>query len=366
MKRAAVTEPYLSLLASPRDETLDAHLLEENAEAGTSISSLRRSKRLKVRREDALQDLEDIVRPAAPGRPKHSPPSNKTVTVRIRSLGVTTIPPKLAHKAVKEPHPEPVGWRDAYDAIKDMRSRIDAPVDTMGCDMAQLKENDPKNKRFITLVSLMLSSQTKDEVVDAAVAKLQDAVGGTMSVDAIISASPSTVASAINKCGFWPSKTKYIKQAAQDLRDHFDSEVPKTMEELCSIKGIGPKMAFLILQFAWKINVGIGVDTHIHRITNRLRWHQPATTKAEATRYNLESWMPAELWPDINNVLVGFGQTVCRPDVPRCNECVLASKNLCPSAQITAAGSKAKSKSGHIPKVSVKIAIEGLPAVAIM
>ncbi|KAI6098010.1 hypothetical protein EDD16DRAFT_1665214 [Pisolithus croceorrhizus] len=94
----------------------------------------------------------------------------------------------------------------------------------MGCDQAQWKEQDPK---------------TKDEVTDAAVAKLRTAVGGSLSVDAVIAADEATISDAISKVRFWRRKTQYIKQAAQGLRDDFDSNVPK--------------MAFPALQAAWKL-----------------------------------------------------------------------------------------------------------------
>ncbi|KAH9890497.1 DNA glycosylase, partial [Cubamyces lactineus] len=240
--------------------------------------------------------------------------------------------PKTIPTALETPHPAPPRWREAYDAIKRMRSRIVAPVDTMGCDQAQLKETDPKNQRFSTLVSLMLSSQTKDEVTDAAVAKLREAVGGSLSVDAILQADESAISEAICKVGFWRRKTQYIKQAAQKLHDEFDGDVPKTADELCSLPGVGPKMAFLALQVAWKINAGIGVDVHVHRISNRLGWHKPPTKTPEETRLNLQSWLPVELHAEINHLLVGFGQTICLPVGPRCDQCELGDGS-CPSAR---------------------------------
>lgn len=154
----------------------------------------------------------------------------------------------------------------------------------------------------------MLSSQTKDEVTDAAVAKLRVALGGSITLEALLSAPETTVSEAISKVGFWRRKTGYIKQAALRLKDDFDGDVPKTVNELCSLPGVGPKMAFLCLQRAWDMyvlfdvftlkkilriliggcsNDGIGVDVHVHRITNRLRWHKPATKNPEETRYSL-------------------------------------------------------------------------------
>jgi endonuclease III len=122
----------------------------------------------------------------------------------------------------------------------------------------------------------MLSSQTKDEVTDTAVGKLRTALGGTLSLDGLLAAEEHIIADAINKVGFWrrktqsvPSslssyipfakrmewKTRYIRQAAQRLRDDFDSDVPKTVDELCSLPGVGPKMAFLCLHAAWDMFV---------------------------------------------------------------------------------------------------------------
>jgi len=119
----------------------------------------------------------------------------------------------------------------------------------------------------------MLSSQTKDEVTDAAVDKLRAALGGTLSLEALLAAEEQVIADAISKVGFWRRKTqfvptppshppriddrqrnvkpRYIRQAAQRLQGEFDSDVPKTVDELCSLPGVGPKMAFLCLHAAW-------------------------------------------------------------------------------------------------------------------
>jgi len=142
-----------------------------------------------------------------------------------------------------------------------------------------------QNQRFATLVSLMLSSQTKDEVTDAAVGKLRTALGGSLSVLAMLEADDTVISDAIAKVGFWRRKTqcvwflsprclfvhdddrvrlrlrfvcltfRYIKQTARRLHDDFDDDIPKTVDELCSLPGVGPKMAFLALQVAWKLYV---------------------------------------------------------------------------------------------------------------
>ncbi|KIL68495.1 hypothetical protein M378DRAFT_120602 [Amanita muscaria Koide BX008] len=285
-------------------------------------------------------DLEDI---AVPG--KSTIVENRKLRAPRKQKSIPT--------ALEKPHPTPERWREAYDTIKVMRSRVVAPVDTMGCDQAQFKETDPKNSRFATLVSLMLSSQTKDEVTDAAVSNLREALGGSLSVSAMIEANEAAISSAISKVGFWRRKTGYLKQTALRLREEFDSDVPKTVDELCSLPGVGPKMAFLALQVAWNLNVGIGVDVHVHRITNRLGWHKPPTKTPEETRLNLQSWLPVDLHPEINHLLVGFGQTVCLPVRPRCDSCLLSDNGLCPSAKVKAKSTPLRGKAPGTAQVQL-------------
>lgn len=83
---------------------------------------------------------------------------------------------------------------------------------------------------------------------------------------------------------------------------------------------------------AWGRDEGIGVDVHVHRITNLWGWHK--TKQPEETRKALESWLPKDKWHDINHLLVGFGQTICLPVGRRCGECKLAERRLCPSAVV--------------------------------
>ncbi|KAI0738033.1 DNA glycosylase [Daedaleopsis nitida] len=350
MKRSAINNIHTLARQSPHNSRVTIYDPVELSQAieSTTAGVARRSKRLMVPSEDDTVTSEDerMAKKRAKTVAKSEEPANKSTSQFVsgasRSKRVTSPrKPKPIPTALETPHSAPLQWRETYDTIKRMRESIVAPVDTMGCDRAQLKEADPK--RFSTLVSLMLSSQTKDEVTDAAVAKLRDAVGGTLSIDAVINADESAIADAISKVGFWRRKTQYIKQAAQKLHDDFGSDVPRTVDELCSLPGVGPKMAFLTLQVAWKLNAGIGVDVHVHRITNRLGWHKPPTKTPEQTRLNLQSWLPRELHPEINHLLVGFGQTICAPVGPKCDQCELSS-GLCPSARTVVRGKSGSKK----------------------
>lgn len=88
---------------------------------------------------------------------------------------------------------------------------------------------------------------------------------------------------------------------------------------------------FVLLRLLRNIFYVIGVDTHVHRISNRLGWVKKETKTPEATRLELESWLPQDLWKEVNHLLVGFGQTKCRPMKPECNSCL--NKEICPAAK---------------------------------
>jgi len=119
----------------------------------------------------------------------------------------------------------------------------------------------------------MLSSQTKDEVTNAAVDNLREALGGSISIKGMIAAEESVISRAIAKVGFWNRKTgqvtyprlplfthshlRYLKRSATRLRDDFNSDVPDTVDKLCTLPGVGPKMAFLALQIAWDKQVNL-------------------------------------------------------------------------------------------------------------
>lgn len=259
--------------------------------------------------------------------------------VSPRKTSVKPIKLDLEEHEVK---PAPKRWKEQLEVLTKQRKRIIAPVDTLGCEengrdekrkdlreSIESPEEAAKRARFTTLVSLMLSSQTKDPVTAEAVHNLQRNLPNGLNLNSILNATQDQISTNINKVGFWRRKTGYIQSAARILRDDFDGDVPKTIDELCSLPGVGPKMGFLALQSAWNINVGIGVDVHVHRVSNRLKWVK--STDPEGTRLQLQSWLPKELHRSINKTLVGFGQVICQPVGPRCDLCSLGAAKLCPS-----------------------------------
>lgn len=124
---------------------------------------------------------------------------------------------------------------------------------------------------------------------------------------------------------------RFLKQTAVVLRDKWNGDIPDSISGLTSLPGVGPKMAHLCMSAAWDVTVGIGVDVHVHRITNLWGWHKTKTP--EETRLALESWLPRDKWRQINWLLVGFGQEICRPAGRRCGDCDLGLGGLCKAAE---------------------------------
>lgn len=179
----------------------------------------------------------------------------------------------------------------------------------------------------------MLSSQTKDTTNAIAMRRLQtDLPSPGLTLENILAVEPAKLNEMIFVVGFHNNKTKYIKAAALILRDRYGGDIPDTIEGLMSLPGVGPKMAYLCLSAAWGRTEGIGVDVHVHRITNLWGWHK--TKNPEETRAALEAWLPKDRWHEINHLLVGFGQTICLPVGRKCGKCTLSEKGLCPSAVI--------------------------------
>ncbi|KAF1939678.1 DNA glycosylase [Clathrospora elynae] len=253
----------------------------------------------------------------------------------------------------------PTDWEEMYALTREMRNENIAPVDTMGCESLADRNRTPRDQRFQTLIALMLSSQTKDTVTAVAMRGMQDRMPGGFHLESILALEPTALNAFINKVGFHNLKTKYIKQTAEILRDRWDSDIPDTIAGLTSLPGVGPKMAYLTLSAAWGRDEGIGVDVHVHRITNLWGWHK--TQQPEQTRAALESWLPKDRWHDINNLLVGFGQTICLPVGRKCGSCKLADRGLCPSAVVAQS-----TKSTRIKKEEVAVKVEALDGESIV
>ncbi|XP_047995184.1 uncharacterized protein LOC125233277 [Leguminivora glycinivorella] len=231
---------------------------------------------------------------------------------------------------------EPPHWQDFLLNLRNMRANKDAPVDTMGCHMSSDPKAPPEVIRYQHLISLMLSSQTKDQVTFAAMERLRER---GLTIDNVLSMSDDELGKLIYPVGFWKTKVKYIKKTTQTLKEQYNGDIPDSVEKLCKLTGVGPKMAHICMSVAWNKVTGIGVDTHVHRISNRIGWVKKPTATPEDTRKALEAWLPFELWGEVNHLLVGFGQTICLPIGPNCEECL--NNDICPSRGIKKSPKKA-------------------------
>ena len=280
----------------------------KSGDAGTSPADNQTSAsptRKKRRGDDASTD-----------KGKEAPPTPKTPTSKAKSA--TSPAAKRAKtaspaKSPKSPPPSttpPNGWREILDIIRQLRETRDAAVDTMGCERLADPEASIDTQNFQTLISLMLSSQTKDEVNAAAMARLREHNGCTASTLAKMES--ETLNSLIRTVGFHNNKTKYLLKASQRIVEEFDGRVPEDLDTLLTFDGVGPKMAIIYLNVTREEGtdaVGIGVDTHVHRISQQLGW-VPESKDPEKTRRHLEAWMPQSHWSEINVLMVGLGQQV--------------------------------------------------------
>ncbi|XP_054897399.1 endonuclease III-like protein 1 [Poeciliopsis prolifica] len=254
---------------------------------------------------------------------------------------------------VKTERWEPPDWTKQLGFIRDMRSGRDAPVDSMGAEKCYDAQAPAHVKRFQVLVSLMLSSQTRDQVTGAAMQRLR-AHGCT--AENIAATDDKKLGELIHPVGFWRNKVKFLKQTSAMLVTEFGGDIPNSVEGLVRLPGVGPKMAHLAMDIAWDRVSGIGVDTHVHRISNRLGWLNKPTKNPEETRKALEEWLPRELWSEINWLLVGFGQQVCLPVGPLCSVCL--NQHSCPSAHKCSPAKRPKPGSPRSPGPSRKFKVE--------
>jgi len=180
--------------------------------------------------------------------------------------------------------------------------------------IAEESQEDP----FEVLVSTMLSAQTRDPVTAAASARLFK-VARTPRTMARLTA--AKIQKLIYPVSFYRHKAKHVKETCRILVERYGGRVPGTMEELLTLPGVGRKTANLVLILSFRSLRNICVDTHVHRISNRLGWVKTRTP--EETEHALYSATSSRWWPYINLYLVTWGQNVCKPVYPRCGACVI-------------------------------------------
>jgi endonuclease III len=184
---------------------------------------------------------------------------------------------------------------------------------------------------FQILIATLLSARTQDATTHAASTRL---FARASTASRVARLSVDEIETLIYPVSFYRNKARHVKACAEMLASRFGGRVPRTLDELVTLPGVGRKTANLVMILAFKSARHICVDTHVHRISNRLGW--VTTEEPNETEQALYRIVPRRWWPDVNLYLVTWGQNVCRPLFPRCGDCVIADE--CPRIGVERTG----------------------------
>lgn len=193
--------------------------------------------------------------------------------------------------------------------------------------MSDLIVKDFGRDPFLILISCLLSLRARDVMTYPISKKLFEKV---RTPKELVQFPLGDLEELLRPIGFYKKKARTIKEVSKELITRFDSKVPSALDELLSIKGVGIKTANLVLGQAFLVPA-LCVDTHVHRLANRLGW--VSTRNPEATERELQKIVPKEYWIELNHLFVMWGQNICVPLSPWCSKCVLNS--ICPKIGVT-------------------------------
>lgn len=185
-----------------------------------------------------------------------------------------------------------------------------------------IRRTSSEKNPFKTLITCLLSLRTQDKNTEKASTSLFQVAD---TPEKIVKLPVKRLEKLIYSSGYYKNKARSIQHVSKVLIEKYNSKVPSTKEELLSIKGIGPKTANIVLGFAYGKDV-IPVDTHVHRIPNRLGLVK--TKKPEQTEIELMRIIPKKYWKEVNTTFILFGKNICLPISPKCSICPL--NKLCP------------------------------------
>lgn len=207
----------------------------------------------------------------------------------------------------KSDHMKKVDILKVLDKLNIVVQDYDVPV----IEFIQIQEGDP----FKVLIATILSARTKDEMTSKVCKKLFTEVKGFEDLERL---SVEKIADLIYPVGFFKQKAKHLKAMPEMIKEKFNGVIPQTIDELVELPGVGRKTANLTLSVAFDIPA-ICVDIHVFRIMNRLGYTKSSTPVQ--TEMTLRKKIPKDYWQIINRVLVAFGQHLCTPINPKCNQC---------------------------------------------
>jgi endonuclease III len=197
-----------------------------------------------------------------------------------------------------------------------MREMVYGTTDARATALAKLQEAEGGDP-FRILIGTILSHRTRDENTTRATENL---FSKYTTPEEIASAPPAKVRRLIRPSGFYNMKTKNVIRVSKQLVREFGGRVPDNEEDLLKLHSVGRKTANCVLVYAFN-KPAIPVDTHVHRISNRLGLVR--TKKPEETEAELVKTVPKRYWLELNDLFVRFGQTTCKPIGPKCSSCSL-------------------------------------------
>lgn len=178
-----------------------------------------------------------------------------------------------------------------------------------------------KKTPYHILISTLISLRTKDQVTLEASMRLFEKAN---SIEELHKLSEEEIAKLIYPCGFYKTKATRMKEICKIIIENNNANIPDEIDDLIKLPGVGRKTANLVVILGFN-KPGICVDTHVHRISNRIGWVKTKTP--EETEFALRKLLPLEYWRTINDYFVSYGQTVCTPMSPHCSICKL--NNIC-------------------------------------
>lgn len=195
--------------------------------------------------------------------------------------------------------------------IERLKARAPEWNPTALAEVADRTERDP----FRILIACLLSLRTKDETTGPAAERLF-ALADTP--ETMLTLTPRQIERVIFPVGFYRTKARVILRVSRGLLERFDGKVPPDLDALLTFRGVGRKTANLVVTMGFGLP-GVCVDTHVHRITNRLGFVRTKTPKQ--TEWALRTKLPRRHWIELNDLLVSFGQNICQPVSPKCSIC---------------------------------------------
>ena len=218
--------------------------------------------------------------------------------------------------------------RPRTDNVNAVMRALGRAIDKLDLPAVEKIAEESQEDPFEVLIATMLSAQTRDPVTAEASARLFRVA---RTPRAMAKLTEKEIERLIYPVSFYRHKATHVRETRRILVERFSGRVPDTMEELLTLPGVGRKTANLVLILSFSSRKNICVDTHVHRISNRLGWVRTRTP--EETEHALYKSTRARWWPYINLYLVTWGQNVCRPIYPRCGVCAI--REHCPQIGVT-------------------------------